>query len=132
MLHIKGGYIVVRESIVTAHILTESAINLYNDRLCVVGELKACQATFGDDAILALPTHIQKCMETIALELPVTCERDRMLKAFCACVILGKPFPNGSDNLDGGMKVMADKDKPKPRKPRDGAAVKAPQSIGAN
>jgi len=130
MLHIKGGYIVVRESTVTAHVLTESATALYEDRLRVAGETKACQATFGADAILALPTHIQKCMEAIALELIETCERDRMLKAFCACVLLGKPFPNGSD--DGGLKVMADKDKPKPRKPRDGAAVKAPQNVGVN
>jgi hypothetical protein len=125
--NLKGAFVVVRESTVSAHILESCTFNLFMDRVRVSGEAQANKATFGNDALYAFPCT-EDCMTFIALNYNGVHEGE--VKAMCACIALGQPFGNGKDITEGGLGVVTDDSKP--IKPKGGAGAKAKPPVTAD
>jgi hypothetical protein len=121
MLGLTGAFIVIRQSGVEPHILSETAYRLFVDRIAVVGSSKANQAQFGNDALYALPC-VAACLEHVALHYEGI--HKMQVRAICATIALGKPLPTDSsgESTEGGLGVIADSNKP--IKPSGSSGVK--------
>lgn len=128
MLNIRGAFLVVKESGVEPHILSASALDLFMDRVEVVGFTKANIQTFGTDTLFSLPAALA-CMVDIMENYPKTGIHCQKLKEACARVVNGKPF--GDDLADGGLGVVADNNRPKSPKTPSGAKVRTPAQVPA-
>lgn len=131
MLNLKGAFVVIFNATVQAHILTESALGLYIDRASVVGFDKATRATFGNDALYALPCTLD-CMTALAMNYAGI--HADIVKGICACIASGLPIPNGSDASDsteGGLGIKAAHTRPKAPKGSGGARVAVPATAQA-